>query len=133
MGVHLLAFADTAFLDAADAPQAGGGASMLPLLIIGGALIAFMMWSNRRRQKQAAQFRSRLRPGQRVQLYAGLIGNIVTIGEREVFIELAPGVVVTAVPQAVQGIVEDIDEGDDDPAVDPDTDADAGTSDDLDR
>ena len=42
-----------------------------------------------------------------MQLYAGLLGNIVTIGEREVFIELAPGVVVSAVPQAVQGIVED--------------------------
>lgn len=80
---------------------------MIPLLVIGALFIGFMMWSNRRRQKQAQEFRSRLRPGQRVQLYAGLLGNIVTIGEREVFIELAPGVVVSAVPQAVQGIVED--------------------------
>lgn len=131
MGVHLLAFADTASLGATDAAQGGGGASMLPLLIIGGALIAFMMWSNRRRQKQAAQFRSRLRPGQRVQLYAGLIGNIVTIGEREVFIELAPGVVVTAVPQAVQGIVDDLDE--DEPEEDQVEDSDADSGDDNDR
>ena len=88
---------------------------MLPLLIIGGLLIAFMMWSNLRRQKKAAEFRSQLRPGQRVQLYAGLLGNIVTIGEREVFIELAPGVVVSAVPQAVQGVVHD-PEAEEDPA-----------------
>lgn len=91
----------------ADAAPAQGGGGMLPLLIIGAALIGFMMWSNRRRQKKAAEFRSQLRPGQRVQLYAGLLGTIVTIGEREVFIELAPGVVVTAVPQAVQGVVTD--------------------------
>lgn len=90
----------------ADQPQPQGF-GMAPLLIIGALLIGFMMWSNRRRQKQAAQFRSNLRPGQRVQLYAGLKGTLVTVGEREVFIELAPGVVVTAVPQAVQGIVDE--------------------------
>ncbi len=105
MGVQLSANLGTVL--AATNQAQGGTASMLPLLIIGGLLIAFMMWSNRRRQKRAAEFRSKLRPGQRVQLYAGLLGTIVTIGEREVFIELAPGVVVSAVPQAVQGIVED--------------------------
>ena|SRR5690625_607664 len=106
MGVHVLA--DAGELLAETAQPEGGGFGMLPLLIIGAALIGFMMWSNRRRQKQAVEFRNRLRPGQRVQMYAGLIGTIVTIGEREVFIELAPGVVVTAVPQAVQGIVDDL-------------------------
>lgn len=107
MGVHVLTVVGPVLADTTDQPQPQGGFGMLPLLIIGGLLIAFMMWSNRRRQKKASEFRSRLRPGQRVQLYAGLLGNIVTIGEREVFIELAPGVVVSAVPQAVQGIVED--------------------------
>jgi len=95
-------------LSLADAEQAQPqGFGMAPLLIIGALLIGFMMWSNRRRQKQAAEFRSNLRPGQRVQLYAGLKGTLVTVGEREVFIELAPGVVVTAIPQAVQGVVDD--------------------------
>lgn len=107
MGVHLFADLGPVLADANQTQPQGGGASMLPLLIIGALLIGFMMWSNRRRQKRAEEFRSRLRPGQRVQLYAGLLGTIVTIGEREVFIELAPGMVVTAVPQAVQGIVED--------------------------
>lgn len=106
MGVHVLADAGELLAEAAQ-PE-GGGFGMLPLLIIGAALIGFMMWSNRRRQKQAVEFRNRLRAGQRVQMYAGLIGTIVTIGEREVFIELAPGVVVTAVPQAIQGIVDDL-------------------------
>ncbi|HLR57144.1 MAG TPA: preprotein translocase subunit YajC [Beutenbergiaceae bacterium] len=106
MGVDVLAAAGSILSDAEPA-QPQGGFGFLPLLVIGALFIGFMMWSNRRRQKQAQEFRSRLRPGQRVQLYAGLLGNIVTIGEREVFIELAPGVVVSAVPQAVQGIVED--------------------------
>src|SRR5699024_997777 len=106
MGVDVLAAAGSILSDA-EPTQPQGGFGFLPLLVIGALFIGFMMWSNRRRQKQAQEFRSRLRPGQRVQLYAGLLGNIVTIGEREVFIELAPGVVVSAVPQAVQGIVED--------------------------
>ena len=72
MGVHLSA--DLGSVLAATNQAQGGTASMLPLLIIGGLLIAFMMWSNRRRQKRAAEFRSKLRPGQRVQLYAGLLG-----------------------------------------------------------
>lgn len=130
MGLHFYAYADASIAGATSSPDAGGGAGMLPLLIIGGALIAFMMWSNRRRQKKAAEFRSQLRPGQRVQLYAGLLGNIVTIGEREVFIELAPGVVVSAVPQAVQGIVHD-HEDETDAVADDDTGSDTG--DELDR
>lgn len=73
------------------APQ--GGFGMLPLLIIGGALIVFMMWSNRRRQKQAQGFRSRLQAGQRVQMYSGFLGTIISIGAREAFVEIAPGVV----------------------------------------
>src|SRR5699024_2099714 len=107
MGVNVLAAAGSVLRGAANAHQQGVIGRFVPLLVIGSLFIGFMMWSNRRRQKQAQEFRSRLRPGQRVQLYAGLLGNIVTIGEREVFIELAPGVVVSAVPQAVQGIVED--------------------------
>ncbi len=107
MGVNVLAAAGSVLSDAEQAQPQGGLGGFVPLLVIGALFIGFMMWSNRRRQKQAQEFRSRLRPGQRVQLYAGLLGNIVTIGEREVFIELAPGVVVSAVPQAVQGIVED--------------------------
>src|SRR5699024_1361977 len=89
MGVDVLAAAGSILSDAEPA-QPQGGFGFLPLLVIGALFIGFMMWSNRRRQKQAQEFRSRLRPGQRVQLYAGLLGNIVTIGEREVFIELAP-------------------------------------------
>src|SRR5690625_7420808 len=89
MGVNVLAAAGSVLSDAEQAQPQGGLGGFVPLLVIGALFIGFMMWSNRRRQKQAQEFRSRLRPGQRVQLYAGLLGNIVTIGEREVFIELA--------------------------------------------
>lgn len=107
MGVQIFGQAGHVLAAGGGQEGAAGGASMLPLLVIGGALILFMVWSNRRRQKQAETFRSRLRPGQRVQLLGGMLGTLVTTGDREVFIELAPGVVVTAVPQAVQAIVED--------------------------
>lgn len=104
MGVHLFAEFGHITAEGGETQQAP---SMWPLLLIAGLFLAFMMWSNRNRQKRAAQFRSSLRPGQRVQLMGGIIGNLVTIGEREAFVELAPGVVVTAVPQAIQGIVND--------------------------
>jgi|SRR5690625_292692 len=133
MGVDVLAAAGSILSDAEQAPPQGGF-GFIPLLVIGALFIGFMMWSNRRRQKQAQEFRSRLRPGQRVQLYAGLLGNIVTIGEREVFIELAPGVVVSAVPQAVQGIVEDPElEADAEIADSADADGDDDASDETDR
>lgn len=88
---------------------------MLPLLVVAGLFLLFMMWSNRNRQKRAAKFRQGLRPGQKVQLMGGLIGHLVTIGEREVFVELAPGVVITAVPQAVQGVINDPEDVEDGP------------------
>lgn len=120
MGVHVFASAGSIVAETDQAQGGQGGFGMLPLLVIGALFIGFMMWSNRRRQKQAREFRSNLRPGQRVQLYAGLLGNIVTIGEREVFIELAPGVVVSALPQAVQGVVPDPDaDADDDDSHEP--------------
>lgn len=114
MGVHLLADFGAVLSAETEGQPAGGGASMLPLLVVAGLFLLFMMWSNRNRQKRAAQFREGLRPGQKVQLMGGLIGHLVTIGEREVFVELAPGVVVTAVPQAVQGIINDPEDTDED-------------------
>lgn len=108
------------------APAGGGNMSMLPLLIIGAGLIGFMMWSNRRRQKQAQSFRTSLKAGQKVRLYAGMMGTIVSIGEAEAFVEIAPGVVVTIVPQAIQSVVED-DTAATDPEIDSDVDIDSIT------
>lgn len=138
MGVNLLADQS---IDVLAAPAAGGGASMIPLLVIAGAFLLFMMWSNRSRQKRAAQFRASLRPGQKVQLAGGLIGDLVTIGEREAFVELAPGVVVTVVPQAVQGVISDpaadLDEADEPhlelPEENPEIDTDSAEGDNTDR
>lgn len=100
MGLHTFASALPAAQEGA-AP--GAGAGMLPLLIIAVVFIGFMMFSNRRRQKRAAEQIAALSPGDRVQLSGGMQGTIVSIGAREAFIEVAPGVVITFVPQAIMG------------------------------
>ncbi|MPV49366.1 MULTISPECIES: preprotein translocase subunit YajC [unclassified Pseudactinotalea] len=100
MGLHILA---TALPSAQNGAATGAGAGMLPLLLIAVAFIGFMMFSNRRRQKKNADQLASLRPGDKVQLSGGMQGTIVSIGTREAFVEVAPGVVVTFVPQAIMG------------------------------
>ena len=63
MGLHTLS---SALPVAQQDGATGAGAGMLPLLLIAAAFIGFMMFSNRRRQKKAAEQIASLQPGDRV-------------------------------------------------------------------
>ncbi len=88
--------------------------ALLPLLIILGA---FMFFASRR-QKKAMQatidLHNSLKVGDRVHTTSGLQGEIRTITDDHVELEIAPGVVTTWMKLAVRDRITEDDELDDD-------------------
>lgn len=74
-----------------------------------GLLIALMVASfyfliirpNRRRQAEQAKLSESLQPGVRVMLSSGIYGTVVSVGERQATIEIASGIEVLVLKQAV--------------------------------
>jgi preprotein translocase subunit YajC len=97
----------------------------LPLIIILGA---FMFFASRR-QKKAMQatvdLHNSLKIGDRVHTTSGLQGTITGIGDDNVDLEIAPGVVTTWMKVAVRDrIVDDVDDVDEDEGTDDQEDSD---------
>lgn len=75
---------------AASTQQGGGIASSLMLIIPLGAIILFMFFSSRgakKREKEAAELRNSLEPGDEVSTIGGIIGRVVSTKEDTVVIE----------------------------------------------
>jgi preprotein translocase subunit YajC len=64
----------------------------------------------RKRQQAMQQTMSALSPGSRVMLGSGLFGTVVSVGPRQVVLEISPGAEVTVLKQAISKIVTDDDE-----------------------
>ncbi|MBM4357021.1 MAG: preprotein translocase subunit YajC [Deltaproteobacteria bacterium] len=73
---------------------------MAPLLIM-GALFFFM---SRGEKKKRAQLESQLKKGDRVVTRSGLIGTVAALGDRTARVEVAPGVTVTMLKGAIEGL-----------------------------
>ncbi|CAI9410091.1 MULTISPECIES: preprotein translocase subunit YajC [Aestuariimicrobium] len=85
---------------------AGQGLSTIIMLV--GLVAVFYLLLIRPMRKQAAEhakkqqaLRDSLAPGVRVQLAGGLFGTIKHLGEKQAVVELAPGVEVTAMKDAI--------------------------------
>jgi preprotein translocase subunit YajC len=74
--------------------MSNGGSSGASLLIflLPVALIAFMVWSQRRRQRQVQSLQSGLAVGEQVCTTSGLFGTITAVDDQVVTLEVAPGV-----------------------------------------
>jgi preprotein translocase subunit YajC len=66
-------------------------------------LLVFMVRSQRRRLTAQRSLVDQLRPGDEVLTSGGLIGRVVTVSEREVSLEIAPGTIVRIAAAAVIG------------------------------
>ena len=77
----------------------------MPLLIIFIVLIGFTLWQGKRQvkkqQEERVQLESRLEVGTRVVLSSGLFVTITHIGDKQAVVELAPGVEVSVLKQAI--------------------------------
>ena len=71
---------------------------LLPAMVI--VLIAFMFWSQRRRQNAAAQLQHSLNVGDDVCTTSGLFGRITALDEVMATLEIAPGTRRRSTPAA---------------------------------
>ncbi|WP_203566400.1 preprotein translocase subunit YajC [Aestuariimicrobium ganziense] len=98
--------------------------STLIMLALAGLLFYFMIirparkqMANQRAQRQEVNAGTEV--GARVMLASGLIGTVRVVGERQIILELAPGIEVTVLKDAVSRILApededfDYDDGDD--------------------
>lgn len=100
-------------LAAADAAKSGSS-SFLPLLIIivlFGLFYVTIIRPQRNRQRQAAQTQNQVMPGQRVRTTAGIYGTVVSGDDRDVVVEIAPGVQITMLRRGIMDVVPEDDQG----------------------
>lgn len=92
------------------APQAKSSSSLLPFLIIAvlfGLFYVLMIRPQRNRQRAATQMQSSVTPGQRIRTTAGIYGTIVSADDRDVVVQIAPGVEIKMLRRAVMDVVPD--------------------------
>lgn len=88
--------------------------SFLPLLIIivlFGVFYVAIIRPQRNRQRQASQTQSQVMPGQRVRTTAGIYGTVVSGDDRDVVVEIAPGVNITMLRRGIMEVVPEDDQG----------------------
>lgn len=78
-----------------------------------GLLIALMVASfyfliirpNRRRQAEQAKLTESMQPGARVMLSSGIYGTVTEVGDKQATVEIAPGVEIAVLKQAVLHVI----------------------------
>ena len=85
--------------------------STLALVALMAAAFYFLIIRPQRKRQQAMQkTMSELEPGARVMLSSGLFGTVVSVGEKQIVLEISPGAQLTVLKQAVARVVTDADE-----------------------
>ena len=100
----------TTLLLAASAPAKKGGSPVFFIvLLVAFGLIYFLVLRPRRARMMAAQQQrgSDLTPGQRVRTTAGMYGTVTLVDGTDVEVEVAPGVEVRMLRQAIAAVIPD--------------------------
>lgn len=79
----------------------GSQVASLLLLLLPLLLIAYMMWTARRRQKAMADFAASLEDGDEVFTTSGILGTIVELDEQRARLQVAEGTVLTVDRRAI--------------------------------
>ena len=75
------------------------------------AAFYFLILRPQRKRQQALQHTmNALSPGSRVMLGSGLFGTVVSVGPRQVVLEISPGAELTVLKQAISKVVTEDDE-----------------------
>lgn len=83
------------------------------LVMIAFMVVAFyllILRPQKKRQQAMQQTLNSLTPGTRVLLGSGLFGTLISIGDRQAVLEIAPGVELTVLKQAIVRAVTEADE-----------------------
>jgi preprotein translocase subunit YajC len=87
--------------------------SFSTLVLIGLMVFAFyflILRPQRKRQQVLQKTMNELEPGSRVMLGSGVFGTVVSVGEKQVVLEISPGAELTVLKQAVSRVVTEADE-----------------------
>jgi preprotein translocase subunit YajC len=83
------------------------------LAVLVGLFYLLIMRPQRNRQRKAQQTQSQVLPGQRIRTTAGMYGTVISGDDRDVVVEISPGVQVTMLRRAIMDTVnEDVATGD---------------------
>jgi preprotein translocase subunit YajC len=98
---------------AAAAATKSSSSSFLPLLIIVvlfGLFYMTIIRPQRNKQRAAAQTQNKAVPGQRVRTTAGIYGTLISGDDRDVVVEIAPGVQIQMLKRAIMEVVPEDDQ-----------------------
>jgi preprotein translocase subunit YajC len=105
--------------------DAGAMQQYSTLIFIALLVLAFyflILRPQRKRQQAMQQTMNALSPGDRVMLASGLFGTVLSVGSRQVVLEISPGAELTVLKQAVSRIVTAADEDNLEEEEEPDSD-----------
>jgi preprotein translocase subunit YajC len=108
MGTMTLAVAAGHLANGTTPAKTGGSPYTLIFLVVAfGLVYVLFMRPQRARQRKAMQTRSQVMPGSRIRTTAGMYGTVVSGDDRDVVIEIAPGVHVTMLRRAIMEVIPD--------------------------
>ena len=79
---------------------------LLPIVLIGAVFYLLIIRPSRNRQRQQREMVNQVGPGTEVMTTAGIFGTVVDTTDDEVFIEVAPGVVLRMLKAAIGRVIE---------------------------
>jgi preprotein translocase subunit YajC len=100
MGIMYLAGTGTA-------SKGNSSYTLLFLVVAFGLVYMLFLRPQRAKQRKAAQVQTQVMPGQRIRTTAGMYGTVVSGDDRDVIIEVAPGVHVQMLRRAVMEVLPD--------------------------
>lgn len=90
--------------------------SFLPLILIAVAFYFFLIRPQKRRQQEQQKMQQSLQPGTRIVTAGGIYGTVLDNDEGDLLLEIAEGVEIRIMAQAVMRVVEDVEYVDEDEA-----------------
>jgi preprotein translocase subunit YajC len=97
----------TMILAASNSSSGSPAFTFIILAVLVGLFYVLIMRPQRNRQRKAMQTQSHVMPGQRIRTTAGMYGTVVSGDDRDVVIEIAPGVEVTMLRRAIMEVIPD--------------------------
>jgi preprotein translocase subunit YajC len=80
------------------------------IALLVAAFYFLILRPQRKRQQAMQQTMSALSPGSRVMLGSGVFGTVISVGQRQVVLEISPGAELTVLKQAITKVVTEDDE-----------------------
>jgi preprotein translocase subunit YajC len=84
--------------------------TLIFIALLVAAFYFLILRPQRKRQQAQRQTMNALSPGSRVMLASGVFGTVVSVGPRQVVLEISPGAELTVLKQAITKVVTEDDE-----------------------